>query len=110
VVPISTLLLEDDSKSNKPGNVKRPATVTKAKQPGHWNTKLRSRLLTIVFGQATLHFKVGQRVELLNRPVSTKGTVLYVGKLNNTSGHYLGIELDRTGKCIKNCFNKSLTL
>jgi hypothetical protein len=103
VVPISTLLGEDDSKStksNKPGNVKRSAVVmvTKSKQSSHWNTKLRSRLFTIVFGQAALHFKVGQRVELLNRPVSTMGTILYVGKLDNTTGNHLGIELDRTGK------------
>ncbi|CAO3627507.1 unnamed protein product [Mucor hiemalis] len=120
VVPLNTLL-DDDSKRNKPGNnmkqqssyhsssaaeKKRAASLTP------WNIKLRTRLCTMVFGQAALHFKVGQRVKLLNRPVLTLGTILYVGKLSSdqegekpvttkktllsVNHDYLGVELDRS--------------
>ncbi|OAD08466.1 hypothetical protein MUCCIDRAFT_71582 [Mucor lusitanicus CBS 277.49] len=50
----------------------------------------------MVFGQAALHFKVGQRVQLLNKPVLTMGTILYVGKVEGKPGHFLGVELDRS--------------
>lgn len=52
----------------------------------------------MVFGQAALHFKVGQRVQILNKPVLTMGTILYVGKVENRPGHFLGVELDRSGE------------
>jgi hypothetical protein len=81
-----------------------------------WNIKLRTRLCTIMFGQPALHFKAGQRVRLLNRPVLTLGTILYVGKilsnvqdekpvtnkkqLLSVNHDYLGVELDRSGKCV----------
>lgn len=124
MVPLNTLL-DDDSKRNKPGNnmkqqssyhsssaaeKKRAASLTP------WNIKLRTRLCTMVFGQAALHFKVGQRVKLLNRPVLTLGTILYVGKLSSdqegekpvttkktllsVNHDYLGVELDRSGKFV----------
>lgn len=118
VVPLSTLLDDDSKRSgNKPGNVKqqRPSstfsnqTDSKKKSTApHWNIKLRSRLCTIVFGQPTLHFKVGQRVQISNRPVFTVGTISYVGKLTSSPDHpkntissnhdlFLGVELDRSG-------------
>jgi hypothetical protein len=131
VVPLSTLL-DDDSKRNhsKPGNNlkhQRPpstfsnnsTTLDKKKTTATappWNIKLRSRLCSLVFGQATLHFKIGQRVQILNRPVFTAGTILYVGKLTSSADStekmviskkiisvnhdlFLGVELDRSGKC-----------
>lgn len=121
MVPLSTLL-DDDSKRNgsKPGNNmkhQRPPSTTSSNHTDSkkksttppWNIKLRSRLCTIVFGQPTLHFKVGQRVQISNRPVFTVGTISYVGKLTSSpdnskntisSNHdlFLGVELDRSGK------------
>lgn len=151
MVPIHTFLLEDDS---FPSNNKRnhhhhhhtthnrhttnrpPSTLStsssnnadhlKKENQTRWNIKLQSRVCTILFGQATLNFKIGQRVKLLNRPVPTFGTISYMGKLDstttivNSSGkekkativtptkkmlsihikhhdQYLGVELDRSG-------------
>ncbi|KAF1803700.1 hypothetical protein FB192DRAFT_1369297 [Mucor lusitanicus] len=101
VVPVNTLLVQNQ----KPGN----STTTKTPLPSpppppqpkyrkgaSWNMKFRSRLCTMVFGQAALHFKVGQRVQLLNKPVLTMGTILYVGKVEGKPGHFLGVELDRS--------------
>lgn len=105
VVPVNTLLVQNQ----KPGN----STTTKTPLPSpppppqpkyrkgaSWNMKFRSRLCTMVFGQAALHFKVGQRVQLLNKPVLTMGTILYVGKVEGKPGHFLGVELDRSGEYI----------
>ncbi|KAI8639582.1 hypothetical protein BD408DRAFT_392064 [Parasitella parasitica] len=98
VVPVNTLLVQNQ----KPGNCNTkptpppPATAHKCNKGASWNMKFRSRLCTIVFGQAALHFKVGQRVQLLNKPVVTLGTILYVGKVENRDGRFLGVELDRT--------------
>lgn len=130
VVPLNTLI-DDDPKRNKPGNNTKQQnnyspTINEKKRalsPPEpilpWNIKLRTRLCTIMFGQASLHFKIGQRVRLLNRPVSTLGTILYVGKilidgagddekpvtnkkllLLSANHDYLGVELDRSGKCV----------
>lgn len=123
VVPLNTLLVDDDSKRiNKPGNNMKHqqhshssfALEKKRAVPPTtpWNVKLRTRLCTMVFGQAALRFKVGQRVKLLNRPVLTLGTILYVGKLSSdgegekpvttkksllsVNHDYLGVELDRS--------------
>ncbi|GAN06212.1 hypothetical protein MAM1_0115d05692 [Mucor ambiguus] len=102
VVPVNTLLVQNQ----KPGNYTTtkspppptpPLLVSSKHQKGaSWNMKFRSRLCTMVFGQAALHFKVGQRVQLLNKPVLTMGTILYVGKVENRPGHFLGVELDRS--------------
>lgn len=127
VVPLNTLLVDDDSKRiNKPGNNMKHqqhshssfALEKKRAVPPTtpWNVKLRTRLCTMVFGQAALRFKVGQRVKLLNRPVLTLGTILYVGKLSSdgegekpvttkksllsVNHDYLGVELDRSGKFV----------
>jgi hypothetical protein len=67
-----------------------------------WNIKLiRTRFSFFLFGQ---HFKIGQRVQLLNRPIITTGTIAYVGKMPIKVGeqskhaeYMLGIELDRRG-------------
>ncbi|KAI7903390.1 uncharacterized protein BX663DRAFT_508434 [Cokeromyces recurvatus] len=52
-----------------------------------WDHILRSRLCTIVFGKASFHLNVGQRVQLLNRPVITT---------EQKNEEYVGIELDRS--------------
>ncbi|RCI06326.1 Armadillo repeat-containing protein 4 [Rhizopus stolonifer] len=93
VVPSSALLADDDSK-NKFIN-KRFYSMSRKKNT-HWNTsKIRSRLSTILFGQAS--YKIGQRVQLVNRPVVTIGTVMYVGKLSGDNNEiFLGLELDRS--------------
>ncbi|CAO3699899.1 hypothetical protein G6F70_004034 [Rhizopus microsporus] len=65
-----------------------------------WNIKLmRTRFSFFLFGQ---HFKIGQKVQLLNRPIITTGTIAYVGKIPIKEGeqskhaeYMLGIELDR---------------
>lgn len=67
-----------------------------------WNIKLiRTRFSFFLFGQ---HFKIGQKVQLLNRPIITTGTIAYVGKIPIKEGeqskhaeYMLGIELDRRG-------------
>ncbi|CAO3645620.1 unnamed protein product [Mucor fragilis] len=106
VVPVNTLLVQNQ----KPGNHTTtrapsstaslpptpPVSSLKHKKGASWNMRFRSRLCTMVFGQAALHFKVGQRVQLLNKPVLTMGTILYVGKVENKPGHFLGVELDRS--------------
>ncbi|CAO0794312.1 unnamed protein product [Mucor circinelloides] len=101
VVPASTLLVQNQ----KPGNyttTRAPpsqppvSSSNKHRKGATWNMRFRSRLCTMVFGQAALHFKVGQRVQLLNKPVLTMGTILYVGKVENRPGHFLGVELDRS--------------
>jgi hypothetical protein len=129
VVPINTLL--DDDSTTKQRSLKRPPSTLSNNSTDHyyhqssnkksnktpWNIKLRSRVCTMIFGQATLKFKIGQRVKLLNRPVLTMGTIQYVGKLSSAeeeviaaepaekrkiissirNDHYLGVELDRSG-------------
>lgn len=103
MVPVNTILEKDDSKKNhhhqqqqQKKSVPHPYT-----NPSKWDRKLKSRLCTIVFGQPTLHFNIGQRVQLANRPVETFGTVAYVGKLDNKKDQFLGVELDRSGKVKK---------
>lgn len=103
VVPANTLLVQNQ----KPGNyttTRAPpsqppvSSSNKHRKGATWNMRFRSRLCTMVFGQAALHFKVGQRVQILNKPVLTMGTILYVGKVENRPGHFLGVELDRSGE------------
>lgn len=99
---MNTLLVQNQKPSNyntKP-TPPPPVTANKHQKGATWNMKFRSRLFTIVFGQAALHFKVGQRVQLLNKPVLTMGTILYVGKIENKDDHFLGVELDRSGEFI----------
>ncbi|KAI8079388.1 hypothetical protein BDF21DRAFT_363158 [Thamnidium elegans] len=103
VVPVSALLLDDDSK--RKSDLKHPIYPTEKKRQistPPWNIKIKSKLCSIVFGQPTLHFKIGQRVRLLHRPVFTVGTVAYVGKLSQDTTQVmnheqiLGVELDRS--------------
>ncbi|RCI05402.1 hypothetical protein CU098_006342 [Rhizopus stolonifer] len=86
---------------------KRQAVSTTEKKPCHqmfdWNFKLiRSRLSSLFFGR---HFKVGQRIQLMNRPISTTGTIVYTGKISTDPNkkqmeYRLGILLDRrVGTC-----------
>lgn len=106
VVPMHTILADDDSKtiaSSKSNNThsqqkKHVAQHSSNNKPTKWEKRLRSRLCTMVFGQPALHFKIGQRVKLTNRPVDTFGTIAFVGKLDNHKEQFLGIELDRSGK------------
>jgi hypothetical protein len=94
LVPLNTL---EDTKRKTSENRPVPEIRKRPQEPA-WNIKMKSRFYTLVFGQAALNFKVGQRVRLLNRPVSTLGTVRFVGKVSSEKPFCLGVELDRSGK------------
>lgn len=99
----SALTDQEDLKRKQSNITNIPESKKKPRQ--HlldWNIKLiRARFSCFFFNQ---HFKVGQRVQLLNRPVMTTGTIAFAGKIgmkedNKKQTEYrLGIQLDRTGK------------
>lgn len=97
----SALTDQEDLKRKQSNITNIPESKKKPRQ--HlldWNIKLiRARFSCFFFNQ---HFKVGQRVQLLNRPVMTTGTIAFAGKIgmkedNKKQTEYrLGIQLDRT--------------
>ncbi|KAI8390153.1 hypothetical protein BD560DRAFT_380072, partial [Blakeslea trispora] len=93
MVPTSMLLTEEETRRKHTNNKKQTPSIKTMKNTG----RLRSRLYSVIFRQAPSNLKVNQRVQLLDRPIPTFGTIRYIGKLiNNDDGRSLGIELDKS--------------
>ncbi|KAI8978616.1 hypothetical protein BDB01DRAFT_799429 [Pilobolus umbonatus] len=100
-VPVSLLAYEDPNKTPKSSHKKSKSTSVHSKKKADtspsWNTKIKTRIQSMLFGH-NLQYKVGQRVQLVNRPVMTIGKIAYVGKvtMEGKDTMMLGIELDRS--------------